>query len=225
MGPEISILLRRYDAVYVEIPKVACTSIKAALARLLGIRLDHLGGNPHEADFPVPPEPSEDDRRLYPGLFAFAFTRNPWDRLLSCYRDKIRGEVAGFTKFTIRSGVADCLAGHDAFVADMTFDEFVRAVNSISDVDADAHFRSQYTFLQTGAGTVGVDFVGRYESIRSDLEHVAQAIGLPANFELPRLQAAHTAVNYVDYYNMETREIVASRFREDIHTFGYEFET
>ena len=34
MGPEISILLRRYDAVYVEIPKVACTSIKAELARL-----------------------------------------------------------------------------------------------------------------------------------------------------------------------------------------------
>ena len=223
MGPEIAILLEPYDAVYVEIPKVACTSIKVALARLLGIRLDHLGGDPHAADFPAPAAPFEGDGSLYPGLFTFAFTRNPWDRLLSCYRDKIRGEVPGFTSFTIRPGVADCLAGHGEFFADMSFDEFIRAVDSIPDGDADAHFRSQHSFLQTGAGRVGADFVGRFETLQSDLERVARAIGLAASLELPRLQSAQITVNYVDFYTSETQGIVARRFREDIETFGYDF--
>ena len=86
MGPEIGILVRGFDAVYVEIPKVACTSMKVALARLLDIRLDHLDGNPHEADFPVPPEPSAHDRRLYPGLYAFAFTSPSIDIVLEVVR-------------------------------------------------------------------------------------------------------------------------------------------
>lgn len=33
------------------------------------------------------------------------YFRNPWDRLVSCYRDKIGGEVDDFTDFSA-SGVA-----------------------------------------------------------------------------------------------------------------------
>lgn len=224
MGPEIAVLLEHYDAVYVEIPKVACTSLKVALAPLVGVDLEVSGGNPHVVDFPSPPEASgSDGDRLYPGIYAFSFVRNPWDRLLSCYRDKIGGEVDGFTNFTVRPGVADCLAGFDAFFANMSFEKFVKAVASISDCAADEHFRSQSTFLMTEPGRVGVDFVGRYENLQSDFRYVSQKIGLPAGVGLPRLQAARNTANYVDYYTLETRIIVSDRFREDIETFAYHF--
>ncbi len=224
MGPEIAVLLEHYDAVYVEIPKVACTSLKVALAPLVGVDLEVSGGNPHVVDFPSPPEASgSDGDRLYPGIYAFSFVRNPWDRLLSCYRDKIGGEVDGFTNFTVRPGVADCLAGFDAFFANMSFEEFVKAVASIPDCAADGHFRSQSTFLMTEPGRVGVDFVGRYENLQSDFRYVSQKIGLPAGVGLPRLQAARNTANYVDYYTLETRIIVSDRFREDIETFAYHF--
>ena len=48
------ILLDSYKAVYVEVPKVACTSIKTALAQVLGISLKVTGGNPHDIDWPTP---------------------------------------------------------------------------------------------------------------------------------------------------------------------------
>lgn len=223
MGPEVSILLEPYAAVYIEIPKVACTSFKVTFAQLLGIDLSSTGGDPHQAQFPTPPGPVFTSGSLYPGFFSFAFVRNPWDRLLSCYRDKIRGEVDGFTNFTIRPGVADCLAGYDAFFPNMSFDEFVYAVASTPDTDADAHFRSQYTFLANDEGQIAIDFVGKYEQLLAGFQAVSQRIGLPA-IALPRFQAARYPVRYRDYYRPETRQIVAERFHRDIELFEYSFE-
>lgn len=213
------ILLERHAAVYIEIPKVACTSIKTALAGLVGVNLAETDGNPHEARWPTPPAPAPSSP-LFPGLFAFAFVRDPWDRLVSCYRDKIRGEVDGFTYFTIRPGVANCLARFDAFVAGMSFDEFVRAVAAIPDDDADTHFRSQHTFVTSDDGALAVDFVGRYERLADDFGFVERTIGLPS-LELPRLQAARTRVSHAALYTAETVQLVAERYARDVELFGY----
>ncbi len=223
MGPEASVLLERYAAAYIEVPKVACTSLKVAFARLLGIDLAGFGGDPHQATFPSPARSRDDHGPLFQGLFAFAFVRNPWDRLVSCYRDKIAGEVDGFTHFTIRPGVADCLARFDAFSGGMPFEEFVMAVASISDGQADPHFRSQYTFVTNGARELAIDFIGRYETLLVDLDRVRERIGLP-EIDLPHLQAAPRRVDYPDYYTPHTRRVVAERFREDMELFRYEFD-
>lgn len=216
-----TVWLLRHAAVYVEIPKVACTSIKATLAPLVGIDLAATNGNPHTAPWPRPPAPAAMGR-LFPGQFAFAFVRDPWDRLVSCYRDKIRGEADGFTSFTIRPGVANCLARFDAFVPGMAFDDFVRAVAAIPDADADAHFRSQHAFITDGAGEIAVDFVGRYEQLAADVAVVAARLGLPA-LALPRLQAARTAMRYEAFYTAPTRRLVEERYARDIALFGYAF--
>lgn len=110
--------------------------------------------------------------------------------------------------------MADCLARFDVFTSGMPFDAFVRAVASIPDAEADAHFRSQYTFVADSRGDVAVDFVGRYEHLAEDFELVRRTIGMP-QMELPRLVAARRAVHYAAYYTSATREIVAERFRRD----------
>src|SRR5262245_38843197 len=222
IGPEISILLGPYAAVYIEIPKVACTSFKVLFAQLLGVSLEDGGGDPHQISYPAPPASPYLSVSLYPGFFTFAFVRNPWDRLVSCYRDKILGEVDGFTNFTIRPGVANCLAHYDAFIAGMSFEEFVYAVASIPDAEADAHFRSQYTFLSNEAGQIGIDFVGKYERLLADFRLVQQRIGLPY-VELPRLQAARYPVRYTDYYSAKLQKVVTERFSKDIELFEYTF--
>jgi chondroitin 4-sulfotransferase 11 len=190
---------------------------------VVGVSLEETDGNTHEARWPEPPVGPGGTGPLFPGLFAFAFVRDPWDRLVSCYRDKIVGEVDGFTYFTVRPGVANCLARFDAFVAGMSFDEFVRAVASIPDEKADVHFRSQHTFVTDEAGQLAVDFIGRYERLTEDFRLVGQTIGLPA-IELPRLQAAREPVRYAGFYSVETRRIAGERFGLDVELFGYTFD-
>ena len=219
-----SILLERYGAVYIETPKVACTSIKTAIAGVLDISLAETHGDPHQVCWPTPDQAHSRSGPLFPGLFAFAFVRNPWDRLVSCYRDKVRGEVDGHTHFTSRPGVANCLARFDAFFAGMSFDEFILAVESIPDEEADEHFRSQHTFVTNENGQIAVDFVGRFERLADDFRLVEQRIGLP-RIELPRLQKARDAVRYAKLYTPESQQIVAKRFRCDVEMFDYEFST
>ena len=222
LGSEFSIFLEPYSAVYIDIAKVASSSLKATLASVLGIDLQDAGGNPHAVSFPRPPPAEKGGVLLYPCLYTFAFVRNPWDRLVSCYRDKIGGAVKGFTQFS-ESGIAHCLERFDAFFANMSFEEFVDAVVAIPDEQADEHFQSQNPYLTNSRGEIAVDFVGRYEDLQADFRYVAKRIGLPSTIELPRLQAVRHSVNYVDYYTKETREIVAHRFREDIERFTYCF--
>jgi len=220
--PEDCIYLGGYGAVYIEIAKVASSSLKTVFAPLLGIDLLTVDGNPHDIDFPRPPRPAVDGERFYPGLFTFAFVRNPWDRLVSCYRDKIRGEADDFTGFA-ESGVAHCLAGFDVFTAQMAFEDFVRAVAAIPDDEADDHFRSQHPYLTNSSGAIAVDVVGRFENLDSDFRDIVRTAGLPLAFPLPRLQAARVSHRYQDFYAPATRKAVARRYARDIDLFSYEF--
>jgi hypothetical protein len=216
------ILLKPYRAIYCSVPKVACTSFKTAFAQLLGLGLQNGHRDPHRVRYPSPLPIHSLHPWLYPGFYRFGFVRNPWDRLVSCYRDKIRNEVDGYTHFTIRPGVANCLARWSVFVPGMSFEDFVGAVATIPDSEADEHFRSQHTFLTNGRGELEADFVGRYERLADDFQIVQRKTGLP-DIELPRLQAARSVAKYAAFYTPRTRDIVAERFRKDIEMFGYEF--
>ncbi|MEM7079028.1 MAG: sulfotransferase family 2 domain-containing protein [Pseudomonadota bacterium] len=213
---EFAIALDAYGAVYIDIAKVASSSIKAVLADALGLPPQT---NPHAIEFPRPDAEQRGTERAYPQRFCFTFVRNPWDRLVSCYRDKICGEVQEFTQFA-PSGVAHCLAGYSEFWAGMSFADFVIAVAKIPDARADEHFCSQAAYVLNDRGEVALDFVGRYESLAADFAHVAAVIGLPATLRLPHLQAA-PARDYRAYYTEETWTLVAQRYRADVESFGY----
>ena len=66
------------------------------------------------------------------------------------------------------------------------------------------------------------DFIGRYENLQQDFDHVCDSIGIPRRI-LPHANKSRRKP-YWKYYNTKTRDIVAEIFREDIEYFGYEFE-
>ena len=106
----------------------------------------------------------------YHRYFKFAFVRNPWDRLVSCYMSKL--VIAG-PGFNMRP------YGDVTLRRDMTFKEFAEAVCRIRDEESDPHFRSQHIVICDDGPGKGIlaDFVGRFENLEEDFGIVAKRLG------------------------------------------------
>lgn len=218
-----------YRFIYFVVQKVACTSIKTALAPLFGI--DTTGTEiPREDRAPrfvihelFDKSGHQINRRQlisglegpYKGYFKFAFVRNPWDRLVSCYRDKLVGDGLGLS------------LPNDVDVRlyrGMRFAEFVEGVHKIPDNKADPHFRSQHRVV-CGPGRdrlILTDFVGRFENLQADFQTVAERIGAP-ELRLPHIlrSTGKKSRSYTAYYDGRSKQLVSQRYRKDINTFGY----
>lgn len=210
---------------FYSIPKVACSSIMAALVDALGI------------DFPADewkPEVFQThkwdhlfDRKAmlirdplappYKEFWSFAFVRNPWDRLVSCYAEKIRGD--GDSENFV-DGVSTVLLPFGVFHSGMSFEQFARAVVKIPDSEAEPHFMSQHRFITRRSGALIVDFVGRFERLAEDFATVQQRIARPVVLG-HLLKSRHG--DYRDYYDAGLRELVGARYAGDVALFGYTF--
>lgn len=194
--------------VYAAVPKVACTSVKEALAEAAqshsGVRLRSGSRLSNETD----------------DYFKFAFVRNPFDRLVSCYEDKVRGidQNGGGYYFSSRynNWFVWTIFG-EKFHSAMTFDEFVSLVARIPDRLSDIHFRSQCSLLFSHR-VMKPDYIGRFESIDKDWEYIS------TRFDLAPLRSRNVSRRsaWPEYYaNQATISTVWSRYRKDIETFGY----
>lgn len=218
--------------VYLWIHKVACSSVKAALLPLFD-----LDPTPYERVLP-------DGRRhfivhdvfrnteyqvsggefldsgRYEEYFKFAFTRNPFDRLVSCYRNKIdRPRIPQYM-------LASAEQSEVAFYPHMSFAEFVEVVCYIPNRLADGHFRPQHLTICDREGNIAADYVGSFENIEEDFAYVKQRIGKP-DLELPERNRKRPTksdpFNYRNFYDSKLKELVYERYEKDFETFGYDF--
>ncbi len=219
-----NILIENHKAVFFIIPKTGCTSLKAQLVELLGMEkkenIQAFIHNPAHYPFPF----AEYDRlnTTYKDYFKFAFVRNPWDRLVSCFKDKIR--AADYNGPGFKNGVAMPLQRFgSSFYGGMTFGAFVDAVCALPDAVADNHFRSQFYQLINSEGELLVNYIGRFENMRESLMEINKKAGLQFSASV-RLNKTKSGKHYQDYYNKGLIEKVRKRFFADIHFLQYHFD-
>ncbi len=99
--------------------------------------------------------------QMYDDFFKFAFVRNPVDRFVSGWKDKVLNQ--NYYKFKPDE--------HEAMKDINTFIEWVGQFNL---EQCDEHLRAQYAIIDTNH----VDFIGRFERFEEDFKIVADTIGL-----------------------------------------------
>jgi hypothetical protein len=215
-----NIVLHDLHAIYFFVPKVACSSLKKICAELLGIDVDLTDSvEPvHEVEYPFV---RREELHEYSDYFKFAFVRNPWDRLVSCWSSKIAADPDRTDQEWL-AGVHRCLADFPQFYAGMSFEAFAAAVVATPDDSAESHFRSQYLVVSAEDGTDLCDFVGRFENLNSDVAHVLQRLNVADRIRLSLLNPSRREA-YADYYSPGLRDAVAWRYAEDIRRFDYSF--
>ncbi len=140
--------------------------------------------------------------RRYKDYFKFAFVRNPWDRAVSCYLDKVKRKRMDFYR--------KCY--------DKDFEYFINFIKRKDLRFCDRHIKLQCLIFPMK----GVDFIGRFENFEEDLKFVLNKLGINIS-EVPRLNAGKKGENYISYYNDETKRIIEEKYKKDIELFGYKF--
>lgn len=168
--------------------KVGTRTINAVLGK-------QIAGLQHESRVPF-------NSAKYKKYFKFAFVRNPWDRVVSCYFNKV---------------VTQC---HPPFAIcyGRTFEEFVYFINGCDLTKGDIHIRLQTVLIPLEE----VDFIGRLENFSEDLRYVFGRIGIRCQTIPKKNRSSHE--HYSKYYNNITKKIIAEKYKADIKAFGYVFE-
>ena len=190
-----------HQALFIHIPKSAGRSLVRGLFDVKSV--EHA--------------PADWYQRLDPDKFSryykFTIVRNPWDRAVSAY--------------TYLSNGGSPASSDDALWADFvqrfdSFDDFVCRWMNEENIMRNALFTPQAVFLKNLFGQIDMDYVGRFESLAADFDHIARRLGVER--ELPHLNQSRSAA-YQDYYSDTSRDIIAQLYQEDITHFDYHFES
>tara|TARA_R110000824_G_scaffold315257_1_gene502358 strand:+ start:18531 stop:19100 length:570 start_codon:yes stop_codon:yes gene_type:complete len=147
----------------------------------------------------------EDALKLYPyarDYFKFAFVRNPYDRLYSCYINfKYDGHVWDThikKEHSFRS-----------FIMNLAQSEYSKYI----------HLQPQYKYIKDG-NEIGVDFLGRFENLDKDFAKIESILGYPPQ-ALERIRAS-SKNREANKYDSEMKEVMQKIYAEDFERFDYE---
>lgn len=133
--------------------------------------------------------------------FVFAFVRNPWDRAVSEYF---------YNKTTIKHPIGDAARKLD-------FQGWLEAMR-VDDWGTDI-LKPQSWYLVDDNDELLTDYVGRFEHLREDFNHVGKVIG--ADLPLPHVnKTKHDP--FMSYYNKRCIDLVQEWHQDDIKHFGFQ---
>lgn len=195
---------REHKFIFIHIPKTGGTSIEQALKAKVKGASKHRTVTDYENQL-------KSDIEKY---FLFSVIRNPWDKLVSYWKYRqgkswapIDGKIKDFNTWlefmlsldlnNLKGKTANCNLSDLRTALDLQFNCLVNAKNNIN-----------------------VDLI-RFENLQEDFDIVCDKIGIPQQ-QLPHKNKGKHK-HYTEYYDNETRQIVAEKYAKDIEHFGYKF--
>lgn len=222
-----------HKVIFVHVPKVAGQSIEHMFLQVLGLDWEHRESLllRKKQDYEFGPERLAHltakqyvglgyiDQESFDNYFKFSFVRNPYQRAFSFYN------FLGYARI-------------------ISFRTFVKKVLPEKLKEDDFFFRSQYDYLYDNEGILLVDYVGRLEQIKSDIQTVMNRIGLE-HVSLPHVNkskgewkralgllvknpslAGNISFNnnkksFDEQFDAELKSLVADLYAQDFEAFNY----
>jgi hypothetical protein len=202
---------REHKFIFIHIPKNAGEAISEAL----GIKPSR---NQHEFKFETCILDKHETitecmvlKKSIENYFRFSFVRNPWDRLVSMWsysrKRNIQPAASVSFEYYIKHQEAILAGAPERYLSNSQ-----RKINVLY---------PQYFYISDWWGNNVMDFVGRFENLQNDFDTICDKIGIPRRIIPQKNSSNHK--HYTEYYNTETREIVAKKYAKDIEYFGYKF--
>jgi len=139
--------------------------------------------------------------------FKFCVVRNPWDKVVSHYLYRVK---------TNQTNMRD---------KKISFEEWVKLTYGEDKdyyyYDKPKMFQPQLEWLLDTSNNLNVDMCLRFENLNEDFTKLSEIIGVKG--VLPHLNSTGKK-DYKDFYDSETKEIVAKHFKRDIDYFNYSYE-
>ncbi len=223
----------RAGYLYMESPKVACSTLKFWLQSHEYILM---GEEPREFDPPTVHKPGlsplprakRNEEELFELLvndnerFSFAFVRNPFGRVLSCFRSKIERNIEPKRKIlAIINGTS--VDDVKDLTQEVSFHEFLEVVSGQTLREMDPHWRPLNSQLLTDV--IPYDFIGRLETLQSDIRILESRLFGDTKVALPKIFNRTDSDHLLDeYYDLAAENKVREIYEADFRVFGYAME-
>jgi chondroitin 4-sulfotransferase 11 len=203
------IISHKHKFIFVAIPKTGTSSIES----LLGDFSTTKSHNKHDYLHQINNFNTDE-------YFSFCFVRNPWQRQLSTYFYYIK-----MIKFWDEhpDSKSEWIEIYNCYIKTLegcdTFRDWVEKLYSNKWLEYHTWDPIQLIWANE------VEYVGSFESLQEDFDTICDKIGIPRQ-KLPhenKSKHKHKHKHYTEYYDDETRQIVAEKYAKDIEYFGYKF--
>lgn len=200
------IISKPHRFVFIHIPKTAGGSVRQALMR------DAKGKKPSGIYQHASATTIRDlDKIRFNKYFSFTIVRNPWARMWSIYKFNLE-----------RKGKGHKDVGN-------SFDDFLMRkkrthnwAKTFIDPNTPMQRRPQTDWILDEDGKVIVDYIGKFETLKTSLKEICARINIP----VPSLIKTHKTSDIIPYtqaYSQQGIDFIANHFKTDIEQFGYTF--
>lgn len=228
------IVSEKYKLVFCPLPKVSCTVWKNLLADLEGVHIEKDVHHEIRNKLNSLQQYSEKERRdILKTYTKFMFVREPFERLLSAYRDCFEGWYKRGDAFwkRYRQRVREYLVKNGGLsiavdVDNTTFEEFATYVVLTwrNGEKLQIHWRQMHDSCHPCQ--IKFDYVGYYESLSEDAELFLRKANLQEKVQFPQWRPTSTNSLMHKYYSNLTLLRIAQLqniYNDDMEMFGYTY--
>jgi len=205
----------KYKCIFIHIPKTGGTSIESVFvsnAAKTDVPFKHSTAKEYQKKF----------NRGFSEYFKFSVIRNPWNLVVSLYHWMWHTDSP--TNFFPKQWRA-----RTHIPLHWTLNDWVKSPNFLRSnprglsLDGPRLFqeKTQLDWISNDKCNIIIDYIMRFENLQEDFNIVCDKIGIPRQ-KLPHVNKSKHK-HYTEYYDDETRQIVAEKYKKDIEFFGYEF--